>query len=85
MCFPCHVGVHFREAYFIPTFDTYTNVLCGGFEVTVTDPHTFDPIHSALVWLQVLHDYYPKQFAWQHGATTYWIDCTLSLLFVRVS
>ena len=37
-------GVGFREAYFTPTFSKHTSKVCGGVQVHVTDPSTFDPI-----------------------------------------
>ena len=37
-------GVGFREAYFTPDFSKHTNIVCGGVQVHVTDPATFDPI-----------------------------------------
>ena len=34
----------FREAYFTPTFSKQAGTVCGGVQVHVTDPSTFDPI-----------------------------------------
>ena len=40
-------GVEFREAYFTPTISKNANVLCGGVQVQITDPHRVEAITAA--------------------------------------
>lgn len=69
-------GVRFREAYFTPTFDKYTNVLCNATEVEIVDPHAYRPIDTAVAMLVEAHAY--DGFAWRYDtddpARPYWVD-----------
>ncbi|MBG0563813.1 exo-beta-N-acetylmuramidase NamZ family protein [Actinoplanes aureus] len=66
-------GVEFREAYFTPTFNKFTNQLCAGIEVKVTDQAAFDPIRTATGMLVEARK--SPAFAWRvDGGTRYWID-----------
>jgi uncharacterized protein YbbC (DUF1343 family) len=69
-------GVRFREAYFTPTFNKFTNVTCAGVEVKVTDRHAYDPIRTAVTMLVEARRY--PAFAWRYDAgdpqRPYWID-----------
>ncbi|MEU4424483.1 DUF1343 domain-containing protein [Actinoplanes sp. NPDC024001] len=66
-------GVEFREAYFTPTFNKFTGVLCAGIEVKVTDQAAFDPIRTAVGMLVEARKV--PAFAWRvDGGTRYWID-----------
>lgn len=70
-------GVHFREAYFVPTFNKYVNEVCSGVQVHITDPVKLDPIRVAVEMLVAAHRLYPT-FAWRYDsydpARPYWID-----------
>ncbi|WP_404388993.1 exo-beta-N-acetylmuramidase NamZ domain-containing protein [Humibacillus xanthopallidus] len=70
-------GVGFREAYFSPTFSKHTGRVCGGVQVHVTDPSTFDPISSSVEMLVAAKALY-SDFAWRYDsydpARPYWID-----------
>ncbi len=70
-------GVHFREAYFVPTFNKYVNEVCGGVQVHITDPVRLDPVRVAVEMLVAAHQLYPG-FAWRYDsydpARPYWID-----------
>ena len=57
-------GVGFREAYFSPTFSKHTGKVCGGVQVHVTDPSTFDAIRAAVEMIVAAKALYPD-FAWR--------------------
>ena len=40
-------GVDFREAYFTPFISKNANVLCGGVQIQITDPHQVEAIIAA--------------------------------------
>ncbi|GAA0485123.1 hypothetical protein Ade02nite_08510 [Paractinoplanes deccanensis] len=65
-------GVEFREAYFTPTFNKFSGVLCAGVEVKVTDPGVFDPIRTAVGML--VEGRKSPAFAWRLDGSRYWID-----------
>ncbi|MBO0839665.1 MAG: DUF1343 domain-containing protein, partial [Sciscionella sp.] len=64
-------AVRFRENYFVPTFDKFTGKTCGGVEVQVSDPHSFDPIRTAVTMLVTAKKRYPSIFGWRSDD---WID-----------
>lgn len=70
-------GVLFREAYFQPTFSKHANVVCGGVDVTVTDPATIQPVAVGVHMLVQAKRLYPE-FAWRKDAwdtaRPFWID-----------
>jgi uncharacterized protein YbbC (DUF1343 family) len=70
-------GVGFREAYFSPTFSKHIGKVCGGVQLHVTDPSTFDPMRAAVEMLVAAKALYPD-FAWRYDsydpARPYWID-----------
>ncbi|MGW9177522.1 exo-beta-N-acetylmuramidase NamZ family protein [Streptomyces decoyicus] len=41
-------GVHFREAYFAPTFSKFQGKTIGGVQLHVHDPETFDPVRTGI-------------------------------------
>jgi uncharacterized protein YbbC (DUF1343 family) len=69
-------GVRFREAYFTPTFNKFTNVLCNGVEVRVTDQQAFDPVRAGVAMLVEARKF--PAFAWRVDAwdpqRPHWID-----------
>ena len=70
-------GVGFREAYFTPTFSKHQGKVCGGVQVHVTDPRTFDPMRVGVEMLVAAKAVY-SDFAWRKdtwdAARPYWID-----------
>jgi uncharacterized protein YbbC (DUF1343 family) len=58
-------GVEFRETYFVPTFSKFVNQTCGGVQLAVTDPRTFDAVHTAVEMLVTAKRLYPDLFAWR--------------------
>jgi uncharacterized protein YbbC (DUF1343 family) len=67
-------GVEFREAYFTPYISKNSNVLCGGVQVQITDPHRVEAITSATHMIVEARKLYP-QFAWRaENPPGRWID-----------
>ncbi len=52
-------GTAFREMYYIPTFDRYTNTICGGAQIYVTDVSSFSPLRAGLNVLATAMQLYP--------------------------
>ncbi|MEW6110123.1 MAG: DUF1343 domain-containing protein [Nitrospirota bacterium] len=64
-------GVIFRPLYFLPTFQKYSGILCGGAQIHVTDRERFKPFKSAVTVLKAIHDLYPDDFAWKNPPYEY--------------
>ncbi|WP_091515944.1 MULTISPECIES: exo-beta-N-acetylmuramidase NamZ family protein [Amycolatopsis] len=58
-------GVEFRETYFVPTFGKFVNETCGGVQLTVTEPHSFDAIRTAVAMLVTAKKLHPDLFGWR--------------------
>lgn len=58
-------GVRFRETYFVPTFSKFVNQTCGGVQIAVTDPPSFDAIRTAVGMLVTAKKLHPGIFAWR--------------------
>jgi uncharacterized protein YbbC (DUF1343 family) len=52
-------GVHFRPAYFEPTFQKHAGVTCGGCQLHVTDRETFRSVDAAAALLAAFRDMLP--------------------------
>ncbi|MCM2390312.1 exo-beta-N-acetylmuramidase NamZ family protein [Streptomyces albipurpureus] len=63
-------GVHFREAYFTPTFNKHTGKTCGGVQVHVHDRDAFDPVRAGIGLLVTARQSWPG-FRWVNNN---WID-----------
>ncbi|WP_433855602.1 exo-beta-N-acetylmuramidase NamZ family protein [Streptomyces kronopolitis] len=61
-------GVHFREAYFAPTFSKFQGTTVGGVQLHVHDPGAFDPVRTGIGLLVTAKRVW-KDFAWRpdHG------------------
>ena len=68
-------GAGFREAYFTPTFSKHVGKVCGGVQVHITDPSTFDPMRVGVEMLVAARSTY-ADFAWRvdNDPRPYWID-----------
>ncbi len=58
-------GAKFREIYFVPTFSKFVNQTCGGVQVGVDDPRSFDAIRTAVAMLVTAKALHPDVFAWR--------------------
>ena len=54
-------GLHFRRAYFKPTFSKYQNELCHGVQVHITDREKADVFLGGLKLLETIRDMYPEK------------------------
>jgi uncharacterized protein YbbC (DUF1343 family) len=67
-------GVAFREAYFTPSISKNANVLCGGVQVQITDPHRVEAITAATHMIVEARKLYPE-FTWRAETPPgRWID-----------
>ncbi|MCQ4208977.1 exo-beta-N-acetylmuramidase NamZ family protein [Streptomyces longispororuber] len=63
-------GVHFREAYFAPTFSKFQGKTIGGVQIHVDDRDAFDPVRTGIGLLVTAKSAW-SGFAWR---TDNWID-----------
>ncbi|MGW0914304.1 exo-beta-N-acetylmuramidase NamZ family protein [Streptomyces sp. NPDC002784] len=63
-------GVHFREAYFTPTFSKFQGKTVGGVQVHVHDRAAYDPVRTGIGLLVTAKRTFPG-FAWRPDN---WID-----------
>ncbi|MFD5709179.1 exo-beta-N-acetylmuramidase NamZ domain-containing protein [Streptomyces pharetrae] len=63
-------GVHFREAYFAPTFSKFQGKTVGGVQVHVHDRAVYDPVRTGVALLVTAKRSWPG-FAWRPD---HWID-----------
>ncbi len=64
-------GVTFRPCHFEPTFQKYAGTLCGGAQLHVTDPGTFEPVRTAVEILVAANALAPQGFAWRQPPYEY--------------
>lgn len=58
-------GVHFRPAWFRPTFQKFAGQDCGGVQLHVTDRDAFQPVRTGLAVLAALRAEAGAGFAWR--------------------
>ena len=63
-------GVHFREAYFAPTFSKFQGKTIGGVQLHVHDREAFDPVRTGIALLVTAKKAW-SGFAWRPDN---WID-----------
>ncbi len=64
-------GVHFRPAFFEPTFQKHARQTCGGVQVHVTDRARFEPVRTAVELIAELRREDPARFAWREPPYEY--------------
>jgi len=57
-------GIYLREVFFQPTFNKWHNVVCGGLQIHITDPHVYKPYTTTLAIIQDSISLYPSHFTW---------------------
>ena len=68
-------GLHFRAAYFTPTFSKYAGKNCRGVQMHVTDPAAACAVEGALTLLDEIRRMYPDRLQWHCNAPgDYFID-----------
>jgi uncharacterized protein YbbC (DUF1343 family) len=63
-------GVHFREAYFAPTFSKFAGTTIGGVQLHVHDRAAFDPVRTGIGLLVTAKKAW-SGFTWR---SDHWID-----------
>jgi uncharacterized protein YbbC (DUF1343 family) len=64
-------GVHFRSAFFEPTFQKHARQTCGGCQIHVLDRRAFAPIRTAVELIDEFRRQDPRQFAWRQPPYEY--------------
>lgn len=64
-------GVHFRPAFFEPTFQKHAKTTCGGVQVHVIDRRVFGPVRTAVELLAEFRRQDPARFAWREPPYEY--------------
>jgi uncharacterized protein YbbC (DUF1343 family) len=67
-------GVHFRPAYFEPTFQKHAKQSCGGCQLHVLDRRTFRPVRTAVELMAGFYRANPDRFAWREPPYEYEYD-----------
>ncbi|HVH55494.1 MAG TPA: DUF1343 domain-containing protein [Vicinamibacterales bacterium] len=58
-------GVHFRPAFFEPTFQKHAGKTCGGCQLHVLDRQAFRPVRSCVELIEEFHAQDPSRFEWR--------------------
>jgi uncharacterized protein YbbC (DUF1343 family) len=72
-------GVHFREAYFAPTFSKFQGKTIGGVQIHVHDRAAFDPVRTGIALLVTAKKVW-SGFGWRSDN---WIDKLTGSTWVR--
>ena len=64
-------GVHFRPAFFEPTFQKHARQTCGGCQLHVTDRAAFQPVRVAVELIAEFRREDPAKFAWREPPYEY--------------
>ena len=58
-------GFVIRPINFLPTFHKHANIVCGGFQIHITDKKTFKPWRVGQVLLREFYHYLGNDFKWK--------------------
>ena len=64
-------GIHFRPAFFEPTFQKHAKQPCGGCQLHVTDRQAFKPVRTSVELIEEFHRQDPAKFAWREPPYEY--------------
>ncbi len=64
-------GVHFRAAFFEPTFQKHARESCGGCQIHVLDRRAFEPVRAAVELIAEFRREDPARFAWREPPYEY--------------
>jgi uncharacterized protein YbbC (DUF1343 family) len=64
-------GVHFRPAFFEPTFHKHAGTPCGGCQIHVTNRATFRPVESGVALIEAFRRAGPAEFQWREPPYEY--------------
>jgi uncharacterized protein YbbC (DUF1343 family) len=68
------LGVHFRPAWFEPTFHKHAKTLCGGCQIHVTDRRAFRAVETGVVLVEACRTAGPSHFVWRDPPYEYEYD-----------
>ncbi|MGC2062323.1 MAG: DUF1343 domain-containing protein [Thermodesulfovibrionales bacterium] len=58
-------GLRFRPLSFLPTFQKYAGILCGGAQIHVTDRGKYKPLLTTAAIIKAVYELYPRHFVWK--------------------
>jgi uncharacterized protein YbbC (DUF1343 family) len=64
-------GVHFRPAFFEPTFQKHAKTTCGGCQIHVLDRRAFRPVQAAVELIAEFKRQDPARFPWREPPYEY--------------
>jgi uncharacterized protein YbbC (DUF1343 family) len=64
-------GCRFRPLHFEPTFHKFAGEVCGGVQVHLTDPDTFEAVTTYTAAIGAIRNLWPEQFAWKQPPYEY--------------
>jgi uncharacterized protein YbbC (DUF1343 family) len=64
-------GCRFRPLYFEPTFHKFAGEVCGGVQVHLTDPDTFEAVTTFTAAIAAIRSRWPDGFAWKQPPYEY--------------
>jgi len=64
-------GVHFRPAFFEPTFQKHAKQPCGGCQLHVLDRQAFRPVRTSVELIEEFYRQDPSRFAWREPPYEY--------------
>jgi uncharacterized protein YbbC (DUF1343 family) len=64
-------GVHFRAAFFEPTFQKHAKETCGGCQIHVVDRRAFRPVRTAVELMAEFRRQDPARFPWREPPYEY--------------
>ena len=64
-------GVHFRPAFFEPTFQKHAKMSCGGCQIHVLDRRAFRPVQAAVELIAEFKRQDPVRFSWREPPYEY--------------
>jgi uncharacterized protein YbbC (DUF1343 family) len=64
-------GVHFRPAFFEPTFQKHAKETCGGCQIHVVDRQKFQPVQTAVQVMAEFRRQDPARFPWREPPYEY--------------
>jgi len=67
-------GVAFRPAWFLPQFQKWAGVQCGGVQLHVTDRRAFLPYLTGVALIATVRRLYPHDFRWRSRAYEFVTD-----------
>ncbi len=65
------LGVYFRPVYFEPCFHKFSNEVCGGIQLHITNRDTFKPYLTGLSIIKAVKNLYPKKDLWKNPPYEY--------------